>query len=838
MSSKRIKGLTIEIDGNTTKLDEKLKDLDKQISKTNGELRDVNKLLKLDPGNTELLTQKQKLLTQQIADTKSRLEELKTSQESMKDSAGKVPEEQAEAYDALSREIIETEQHLKTFTGQQETCTKALQDGTTEVEAAKESTSEYGKEQQSATDDTNKFGAAHLDLVESLKTVGDSLDGVRDKLIDFSTQILQARDDYDSAADAMQFGLGATNEEMESYQEILDGIVGSIPVSDMTDLGDAIATVGTKTGLTGDDLQSVSEQIAELSKLSGESASSIADDAVTIAQNFDTSYGHALDVMMNASQAYGLTFDQIASMAESSGQVLTDQFGFSIEQVVGLMGTMEKSGVDSTQSITGLVKAAKNMAEDGEPSVEAFNEVLRQLADGTMSTADAQDIFGSKAGNFISFLRNSGITSVDDLTEAYESQTGELDTVSKMYDEMKDSGDDADVAQQSLKTTLAALGDTLSISLAPAMEVVLDALQRFTDFWTSMPEGMQQAIVSIGIVIGVVLTLVGGIAKVITIVQTLIPVITMIHTMMQTSPIFMVVTIIGLIVAALVTLYTTCEPFRDFVDKIFGQLKDFFGFLQDTVIAVFDATKEKLGELKDAIGEKWDAIKEKTSETFGAIKDKVSETWENLKTKTSETWDNIKTSVEEHGGGIKGVIGAAVDGYQDLWQKGFEKINELTGGKLGETLDTVKSLVGKIKDAFTEKFDAIKDKVGRVVDWLKGIFDFKWKLPDIKLPHFHISGEFSLAPPSVPHLSVDWYKKAMSQPMLLSGATIFGQRGSTLLGGGEAGNEVIMSESKYREMQSTISNNITIYQQPDESTTELADRVIERMQWKMQRGLS
>lgn len=112
MAEKRIKGITIEIGGDTKKLSEALKDVNKTINSTNTELKDLQKALKLDPKNTELLSQKQELLEKQIKATKERLDTLKESQKQMGD-YNSIPEEQKENYRALSVEIAKAESNLK-----------------------------------------------------------------------------------------------------------------------------------------------------------------------------------------------------------------------------------------------------------------------------------------------------------------------------------------------------------------------------------------------------------------------------------------------------------------------------------------------------------------------------------------------------------------------------------------------------------------------------------------------------------------------------------------------------------------------------------------------------
>jgi len=104
-------------------------------------------------------------------------------------------------------------------------------------------------------------------------------------------------------------------------------------------------------------------------------------------------------------------------------------------------------------------------------------------------------------------------------------------------------------------------------------------------------------------------------------------------------------------------------------------------------------------------------------------------------------------------------------------------------------------------------FNNVWSFVQGVVNKLKGIFNFNWSLPKIKLPHFSISGSFSLNPPSIPHFSVEWYKKAMNNGMILNSPTIFGAAGNHLLGGGDAGPEAVVGVQSLMDMiQNAVAN--------------------------------
>ena len=138
------------------------------------------------------------------------------------------------------------------------------------------------------------------------------------------------------------------------------------------------------------------------------------------------------------------------------------------------------------------------------------------------------------------------------------------------------------------------------------------------------------------------------------------------------------------------------------------------------------------------------------------------------------------------------------------------------GVALWQNWDTVKKKAGELWSSVTEKFEAIrssisekinsaKQTVSEGIEKIKSFFNFSWSLPHISLPHFTVSGKFSLNPPSIPTFSVSWYAKAMQSGMILDNPTIFGMMGNKLLGAGEAGSEVVVgANSLYSMIQSAV----------------------------------
>ena len=160
-------------------------------------------------------------------------------------------------------------------------------------------------------------------------------------------------------------------------------------------------------------------------------------------------------------------------------------------------------------------------------------------------------------------------------------------------------------------------------------------------------------------------------------------------------------------------------------------------------------------------------------------------------------------------------------------------------------INAVKNFVtnglNSVKDKFHSIFETVKNTVKSGIDKVKSFFNFQWSLPKLKMPHFNISGKFSLDPPSVPSFGIDWYAKAMNEPMMLNGATIFGEKDGKLLGGGEVGSEIIIGTDKLlnmmRDAVGTDGRTITInvYGAEGQDVNDLADRIAYKLEEMTQR---
>lgn len=268
--------------------------------------------------------------------------------------------------------------------------------------------------------------------------------------------------------------------------------------------------------------------------------------------------------------------------------------------------------------------------------------------------------------------------------------------------------------------------------------------------------------------------------------------------------------------------------------------EEYGGGVKGATAALFEGVKDHFTSgyrfLDDLTGGRLTEMANSFKDKFTNMSDTVKDKWNTIKNNTSTILDGLKKKVEENGGGIQGVIKTSTEMYVTLWKNAFNSIDEATGGKLTA-----------LKDKITTAFSTIKDKLHSIIDKIKGLFDFEWKFPDIKTPHFSLSGGEKPwgigGKGSLPEFNVEWYSKAMNRGMLLTGATIFGEANGKLLGGGEAGNEIVIGETSLMSMiRSAVGTRpraagsfsigdttINIYTQPGQSGQDIADQIDEML---------
>ena len=437
----------------------------------------------------------------------------------------------------------------------------------------------------------------------------------------------------------------------------------------------------------------------------------------------------------------------------------------------------------SVDTLRGSVtKMKKNMAGSGEP----FAKLGVSVTDASGNMRSAEDVFMDTV-KALSLIPNE----VERDQAAYEIFGRSADELAGIID---DGGEAFKrYAQEMEDMNLVMSGDTLN------------AINEANDAIDKSKAQLKAAGLQLGATIAkglspVVEKLTGWVQKLVGWLQKLTP--------EQTN---MIMTI-GLVVAAIAPLLL-----------IIGQIASAIGAilsLAPAFTAVFAALAGPVGIAIAVIGalvavgvllyKNWDEIKAKAIEVWNDLVNG----WNNFKT-------NLSNAFYEFGQ-------AAKQSFTDTWNAVKD-----TAINAWESIRTsISTKVTQIKDTISTTFEEAKNKVQSVIDRIRGIINgANWKLPHLAIPHLSVWGTFSLRPPSVPHFSIAWYKKAYENPMMFTSPTVLQTpQGPKGFGDGN-GAEIVLGLNKLRELVGGASDNITInvYASDNMNVNALADKIQQRL---------
>ena len=732
MAANRIKGITVEIGGDTTKLQTALKGVNTEIRNTQSQLRDVEKLLKLDPGNTELMAQKHRLLGDAVRETKEKLETLKTAAEQANDALARGEISQGQ-YDALQREIIETENSLRDLEQQADRSAVALQ----------------------------KIAATG----EKLKTVGSAIEGAGKKLMPVTaavgglgTAAVKVAADFDSAMSQVAAVSGATGKDLEALRDKARemGSKTKFSASEAAEAMNYMAMAGWKTG----DMLSGIEGIMNLAAASGEdlaTTSDIVTDALTALGLSAEDSGHFADILAAASSnantnvaMMGETFKYCAPVAGA--------LGFTAEDTAEAIGLMANAGIKSSQAGTAMRSMMTNLTGEVKFTGDAFGELTVQTTntDGSMRSlgdiltdcraafaqmsesekaVNAEALVGKNAMSGFLAVMNAAPGDIEKLNGAINSCDG---TAEKMAATMQDN-----LAGQLtiLKSQLEELAISIGEILMPYIRQIVGWIQGLVDWLNSLDEGTKKIIVTVALVaaalgpvlivigkvvgaIGTIMTVVpkiaGAVSGVIAFVSgTVIPAISAVVAAIGWVPLA-----IAAVVAILVVLYNKCEWFRDAVNAIWTQIREFFVSAWQAICSFFTETIpnawNSLAAFFQGIPEWWSGLWQSVGDFFSGIwtdmmnnpvltgiVDMIRSLWENLSTTLQGVWQGIQTAASGAWELIKNVILGPVLLLIDLVTGNFTKLKE----------DAL-NIWTNIRDAASNIWNGIRQVVGSLAQGL------------------------------------------------------------------------------------------------------------------------
>lgn len=705
----RIKGITVEINGDTTKLSKALESVNKNIRTTQTQLKDVEKLLKLDPSNTELLSQKQKLLADAVSSTKEKLETLKTAAEQANTALanGDISQEQ---YDALQREIIETEQELRNL--------------------------------QTEADKTNtafaKIGAAG----EVMQNVGDKISVAGEKLLPVTAGItalgtvaVKTGADFDSAMSKVAAVSGATGDDLEALRAKARemGSQTKFSASEAAEAMNYMAMAGWKT----EDMLSGIEGIMNLAAASGEdlaTTSDIVTDALTVFGLTAADSAHFADVLAAASSNANTNVSMMGETFKYAVPV-AGSLGFSVEDTAEAIGLMANAGIKSTQAGTSLRSIMTALAGDVKFCGESIGEVEIQTtnADGSMrelsdiladcriafaglseseQASAAQALVGKNAMSGFLALMNAAPADIEKLSGAISDCDG---TSLSMAETMQDN-----LAGQLtiLKSQLEELAISFSDILMPAIRSIVSHIQGLVDKLNQLDPQTKETIVKIALVaatLGPMLIVLGktisGVGSALSLVSKAPAAIgavkggiTAVTGALGVSmgTILAVVAAIAALVAAFMHLWKTNESFKNNILGIWEQIKSTFSNLTQGITDRVNALGFNFESFTDMLKAAWDALCNLLAPVFEGV------------------FQNIANIFSEISGIILGLldvfIGLFTGNWDQLWNgvKGiFTSIWNFIVSTFTNILNTLKGIadvvLGWFGTSWNEVWTSIRD---------------------------------------------------------------------------------------------------------------------------------
>lgn len=616
----------------------------------------------------------------------------------------------------------------------------------TQLNNAKTAEEKIAREIADTNDKLKKQKTAFDEVADKAEKVGKKLTDAGKKMSVVSAGVaavgaasVAAFNEVDEGADNVIKATGATGKAAEELEEAYSNVAGQV-VGDFASIGEAVGEINTRFGYTGKELEGASLSFQKFSEITGMDAKD-AVQAVSRALNDAgiplDQYDSMLDQLAKAGQAAGIDVATLADSISKNGAVMRGM-GFDTEETIALLSQFELSGADSATMLSGMKRAMAEWAEEGKDGGKEFAKTVEGIKNGSVTASDALDIFGTRAGPMLVDAIKSGKFEYQDMLTTIQNSKG---TVESTFDGTVDGGYKMELAMQNAKLALADVGDTLSTSLTPFVESATEKLQGFANWWSGLSDGAQKTILTVvGVVaaIGPLLIVFGSVASAISKIST---------AMKLAKTAF---TAAKLAMAGLNLSFLAC-PITWIIAGIVA-LVAIFVVLWNKCEGFRNFWKNLWEGIKNACAKAWEGIKK----TWSAVTGWFGNVWSGIKDGASKAWNGLK------------------DGAASAWSK-------------------VKNTFSNVKGWFRDKFQAAKDAVMNV--WSK----IKLKLPKIKLPHFKLTGKFSLNPLSVPKLSVQWYKNGgiMTKP------TVFGMNGSSFMAGGESGPEAILPIDKLQGYVST-----------------------------------
>ena len=782
--AKKIKGITIKFGADTMALDKALSEIEKTSKNIGSELSSVNKLLKFDPKNTQLLAQKQELLSKQVENTTQKLDALKRVQGEVekKFKSGDIG---AEEYRHFQREIAKTEQDLKSYTTQisrMESEQKSLKESTKQLQTMFEATGKSLDDFQdilgtrltnalrngtaSADDMTvalNKIGRAVLGAdsdIGKLKTALNQIDESGIDQVRLAIDKLKASsDDATNAIEGVEDAVTSGNllEAADQLSGVGDKVfeIGEKAVESFQDMEDATAKVNARFDETG----KVAENSADLIKRVyeqglGESMDAVADAVILVKDNLkdldDTTLEKIVEQSLTLENIYGI--DMAESLRGING--LMKHFNIDAGKAMDLYVSGVQNGLDKTNELgDNLSEYSGKFAEAGYSAQEYFqllqngleggaynldkvndaiNEATTRLADGTI--ADSMSKFNEETG-VLEEGTGKWSQSVEDVFKQWQqggaTQKQVIDTIVNDIKGTESQQDKLNKAALAFGTMAEDGGAKFIESLTSVGDAYTDVngkAQELQDNTTTSAQKMEAAMRKVSDAFAPIGE---DIAEILT------PVFEVLADLMEKfselpEPIRNFIEVIGgiaAITAIIAPVIGAIMVLNGALVKLVGVgLLPIIGVVAGiaAVITIVIAVIKNWGDITDWLSEKWSAFKDWMSGLWDTISEKIQEVWNGIKDFFADIWQQIYNVIEGPLKFIEGTIGAVMYAIYAVIYTVWEVIKFALEKAWNWIKDTASSIFIPVANFFSDIWNGIKDTAAGIWNSIKGVLGGIW----------------------------------------------------------------------------------------------------------------
>ncbi len=769
----RIKGITIEIGGDSTGLDKALKNVNSSITKTQSALNDVNRLLKLDPSNTVLVAQKQKLLSEAVSQTKEKLNALESAQEQVADAfkRGDIGEEK---YMAFQREIEETRgklnqyktdlsslqseqdslaqntarlQKLFAVTGTEvddyadalgSKLVSAIKSGSASSDQLKTAIDKIGKAVTGGKADVKELrdaldtlddGTAVKNLIQDLKEVGDAAEDTAEDIGQIAeatkgAALMEAVDQLSAVGEKIQ-EIG--DSAMDAYSEA-EGAVTKVnayfgETGEAAEQSASIIKSVYKAGV-GESMDSVANAVImvkkNLGELSDTDLTNLTQQAITLDELYGIDMNETLRGVNSLMKQYGMTAQEAMDYivkGTQNGLDKTNELGDNLSEYAG---KFSQAGYSASEYFQLLDNGLKNGAYNLDKVNDAINEVTTRLVDGTIGESIGS--FSSKTQELFASWQNGGATQ----KEVIDSIVADIGNCTNQQEALNMAalafGTMAEDGNLKFITSLTSVGNTYD-SVAGSAQGMFDATTTPMQEMEANTRKLQQSLVPLG-------------EKLMELANTIIPPLVAIITTISgwfeklPGPVQNFVIILGALIAVFTALVPVIAAVAVSVGALEISLAPIIGIMAAVAaaIAVVIAIVQNWGAITEWFGNLWTTICTGIGQMVESLKAWFLGLWEHLKS----VWEGICNVVQTAVMLIGSILQAAFDiitlPYRMIWENCkeiimavWEVIKSVVSGAVNAVSSTISSVMTAIQNVISTIWTAISTKISSVLNAIKTV---------------------------------------------------------------------------------------------------------------------